>query len=265
MAKISSYDLAGPLAGTESFVLVQNSSNVRLTADDFAAFVGSRSFSLSDDTTPQLGGHLDVNGFRIDSLNNLVFRVGDAAGVNKASFEDSAGVEIFFIDSNGNVTASGTINGRNIAADGTRLDTIATGAEVNAPLASQVEAEAGTENTKTMTPLRVSQAIAAISSGLQNKVDGTVPPSVTDDSNAGYSDGSFWIDVVANESYRCVDAAVGAAIWIRTTLQTTELATVALTGDSDDLTEGSINLLMTTAERTKLGNINIPAEFEFRC
>lgn len=37
--------------------------------------------------------------------------------------------------------------------------------EANAALASQAEAEAGTENTKTMTPLRVSQAIAALETG----------------------------------------------------------------------------------------------------
>lgn len=39
------------------------------------------------------------------------------------------------------------------------------GAEVNAPLASQAEAEAGVENTKTMTALRTKQAIDALGGG----------------------------------------------------------------------------------------------------
>lgn len=62
---------------------------------------------------------------------------------------------------NGNIVVAGTVDGRDVATDGTKLDGIDTGAEVNADLASQAEAEAGAENTKTMTSLRVSQAIAA--------------------------------------------------------------------------------------------------------
>lgn len=52
------------------------------------------------------------------------------------------------------------------AADKTKLDGIASGAQVNVALASQAEAEAGTENTKTMTALRVAQAIAEQAGGL---------------------------------------------------------------------------------------------------
>jgi len=70
---------------------------------------------------------------------------------------------------------------------------------------------------------------------LQNQLAGTVPPTVTDDSSAGYSEGSFWIDTTNNEAYRLVDAAVGAAVWINTTLTTTELSTVAVTGDHVNL------------------------------
>jgi len=125
----------------------------------------------------------------------------------------------------------------------------------NAALASQAEAEAGTENTKTMTALRTAQAIAVLAAGLQNKYDATAAPTATDDVNAGYSVGSFWIDITNDESYRCVDNTASAAVWVRTTLQTTDLAAVALSGDSDDLSEGSTNLLMTGAERTKLAGL----------
>lgn len=127
--------------------------------------------------------------------------------------------------------------------------------------ASQAEAEAGTSNAKTMTPLRVAQAIAVLSSGLQNKYDGTTAPTVTDDTNAGYSVGSYWIDIVASphETYRCTDNSAGAAVWIHTTLSADELATVALTGDSDDLIEGAAQLLMTVAERSKLAAIEASA------
>jgi len=40
-----------------------------------------------------------------------------------------------------------------------------------------------------------------------------IAPTATDDSAAGYSVGSTWIDVTANKSYVCVDATATAAIW----------------------------------------------------
>lgn len=62
------------------------------------------------------------------------------------------------LDATGNVTVGGTVDGRDLATDGTKLDGIEAGAQVNIALASQAEAEAGTENTKTMTPLRAKQS-----------------------------------------------------------------------------------------------------------
>jgi len=132
---------------------------------------------------------------------------------------------------------------------------------IQGPLASQGEAEGGVENTKAMTALRVAQAIAVLAAGLQNKLDGTVPPGANDDNTVGYSVGSFWIDIVAspNESYRCVDSTTAAAVWIKTTLTADELATVAISGDSDDLIQGVVQLLMTVTERSKLAAIEANA------
>ena len=77
-----------------------------------------------------------------------------------------------------------------------------------------------------------------ISPVLLNKLDGTVAPTVNDDSDDGYSEGSFWINVSGNESYRCVDASVGAAVWVNTTLDSSDVAAIyaplispALTGN----------------------------------
>lgn len=51
-------------------------------------------------------------------------------------------------------------------------------------------------------------------SGLaQNKYDATTAPTASDDTNAGYSPGSLWIDVTGDRFYVCVDASVGAAVW----------------------------------------------------
>ncbi|MEL0099312.1 MAG: polymer-forming cytoskeletal protein, partial [Opitutae bacterium] len=95
-----------------------------------------------DDTTPQLGGSLDVNGQEITgaidlhSTGDVVIELGDAAGTNKVSVRDSAAVEVASINSDGDISAqdivvAGTVDGRDVAADGSKLDGIAAGAEVN--------------------------------------------------------------------------------------------------------------------------------------
>ena len=93
-----------------------------------------------DDTTPQLGGILDVNGNEIQSVGGtdidihsdgeIILEVGDNAGVKSVSIRDSDGVEIAFIDSNGNLSIAGLANGRNLSSDGTKLDGIEAGADV---------------------------------------------------------------------------------------------------------------------------------------
>lgn len=163
----------------------------------------------------------------------------------------------------GNITVSGTVDGRDVAADGALLDTATQPGDnistlVNDIIALQAEAEAGTNNTKMMTPLRVAQAISVLASGLQNKLDATAAPLTTNDDSEGYAVGSFWVDVTNDEAYRCVDATTNLAVWVKTTLQTTDLASVALSGsDSDDLPEGATNLFLTSAERSKVGYLTV--------
>lgn len=49
--------------------------------------------------------------------------------------------------------------------------------------------------------------------GKQN-LAAAVAPTVNEDSSAGYSVGSRWIDTTADRAYVCVDASVGAAVWL---------------------------------------------------
>lgn len=122
---------------------------------------------------------------------------------------------------------------------------------------TQGEAEGGTDNITTMTPLRVAQAIAALAIPYDNNLTGDGPPTANDDNTLGYGVNSIWMDITADpdETYRCTDASTGAALWIKTSLTADELATVAISGNSDDLIQGTVQLLMTVAERTKLGNV----------
>ena len=43
-------------------------------------------------------------------------------------------------------------------------------------------------------------------------------PTVDDDADEGYAIGSQWVDTDADEAYLCVDATVGAAVWVQITL-----------------------------------------------
>lgn len=60
-----------------------------------------------------------------------------------------------------------------------------------------------------------------------NKINATVAPTVNEDSNDGYVVGSWWIDTTHDESYQCLDATVGAAVWRRFEPYSTDLAAMA--------------------------------------
>ncbi len=58
------------------------------------------------------------------TANDVVARLSEAAGASKFIVKDNALVEVFAVDSNGNLTLSGTADGRDLATDGTKLDGI---------------------------------------------------------------------------------------------------------------------------------------------
>lgn len=58
--------------------------------------------------------------------------------------------------------------------------------------------------------------IDAIATKKSNLV-AAVAPAVTDDSGAGYSPGSIWLDLVLDDAYICLDASVAAAVWKKLT------------------------------------------------
>ena len=67
--------------------------------------------SVVQDTSPQLGGALDVNGNEISgaidihSTGDVILELGDAAGSNKVSIRDSGATEMAKIDSDGKILA----------------------------------------------------------------------------------------------------------------------------------------------------------------
>ena len=61
----------------------------------------------------------------------------------------------------------------------------------------------------------------------KNKLNATVAPNVNDDITYGYSVGSKWYDLTAQEAYLCFSATNGAAVWEQATLTADELGDAA--------------------------------------
>lgn len=99
-------------------------------ADYYTAGAGGGGLTnVVDDATPQLGGDLDVNGSAIVDATDNIVQVNDN------------------LDVVGNVTVSGTVDGRDVAVDGTKLDGIEAGAtadQTGAEIKAAYEGEADT-------------------------------------------------------------------------------------------------------------------------
>lgn len=52
----------------------------------------------------------------------------------------------------------------------------------------------------------------------KNNLSAGAAPTVNDDSDDGYSVGSRWADTTNDKEYVCLDASVGAAVWVETTV-----------------------------------------------
>jgi len=72
-------------------------------------------------------------------------------------------------------------------------------------------------NSFSNTPIKgLFQSATNVVTGINNYA-ATSAPGVGDDTNDGYGVGSLWHNVTADDSYVCLDATLGAAVWKKTT------------------------------------------------
>jgi len=86
---------------------------------------------------------------------------------------------------------------------------------------------------------------------------GTVAPDADNDETEGYSVGSVWINTTAtpHEVYRCVDATEGAAVWLNTSLEISEVHTQ---GTDQGLDTGGANAVTAAAVKGAVTNSHAP-------
>lgn len=143
-------------------------------------------------------------------------------------------------------------NKLNAIEDGAKDDQ--TGAEI----AALLFAEADTNNFTDAEKTKLANLVT-----VNNKLDATAAPTSNDDGadtagNGTFEVGSLWVDVNNDESYRCLDNTTGAAVWSKTSLDASELAAVAISGNISDLigtlSTGQIGNAQVTL--SKIENIN---------
>lgn len=69
--------------------------------------------------------------------------------------------------------------------------------------------------------------------GILHNRSAVTDPTATDDTTEGYSVGSKWYNQITEETFECLDASSGAAVWVPTSLTLDDLGSAALSDASD--------------------------------
>jgi len=244
--------LDGGAFGGKNTLRAQSSSASTFVID-FPAKAGTVLLDVADDASPQLGGDLDTNGNNIqvddahgifdDNNNELLIFQRVASAVNYAQISNSATGGDVLIEATGsdasvklklgaksdtveaqndlhvlgNVSLTGTVDGRDVAADGTKLDGIESGATADQSDSEIKTAYENNADTNAFTDSEQSKL-----SGIESGAD------VTDEAN--------------------VEAALDGASLTATTVADDDKVLLQDTSNSDQLRTATAQEIADTAE-----------------
>lgn len=168
----------------------------------------------SGGTLDATGATVDVSGGTLTLANNQIsgdkIDGGSISNFASTGIDDNASSTALTIDASGNITVSGTVDGRDIAADGTKLDGIAPGAQVNVGTnlsatadGTQLQVNSSTGNNVDL-PAATTSAWGVMTDEDKTKLDGIAPsannyslPKATATVRGGVELGSDTVQTVA--------------------------------------------------------------------
>lgn len=253
-----------PTTGAE--VILYRDSDVTQPKYTFPNPTNIKSENLDGNSTQNIYLHQETRGYIFDLLSRAGYFSAGFIGVTPAGNITTADVQAALeeldtkkLNSAGdiandfsvnNLTVGGTVDGRDIANDGTKLDGIEPDAtadqsageikiayESNADTNVFTDAEetklAGIEAGADVTDTTNVDSAGAVMHSDVSETQGkliksgsetyravkvafgqTTPPTATDDSSQGYSVGSDWYDETNDAVFTCIDSTVGAAQWL---------------------------------------------------
>lgn len=119
---------------------------------------------------------------------------------------------------------SGNVENASLASMSSVLDTVLSG------VASGDFLQYNGTNWVNKTTAEIKTALNLV----QNNYAATTAPGVGDDSDDGYSIGSQWYDGTNDNMYHCLDATVGAAVWVQGDIVAADLGSAAVATLIDD-------------------------------
>lgn len=142
-------------------------------------------------------------GANITITNNYALWVEAGA----TQLDDDLGVD-------GDITVTGTVDGRDVASDGTKLDGIEALADVT-DATNVAAAGAVMDSDISAAEGFLRKTGAGAYEAIKTNLGAAVAPGASDDSDSGYAVGSLWIDTTGDDAYLCVDATGAAAVWVQ--------------------------------------------------
>lgn len=255
-------DLTGATGGTQGDVLYVDSNGevARLAAGTNGQLLTSGGAG-ADPSWTTASGTGDVTAAANFGTDNRIIRSDgtgkgvQASGITVDDTDNVSGVGTFASGTatiTGNIVVTGTVDGRDVATDGTKLDGIeasATADQTDAEIKTAYENNADTnaftdadhsklDGIEASADVTDATNVAAAGAVMDSDFSGTytahlrrtgsgtytaskdnftatTAPGATDDSASDYAIGSLWIDITNQNAYICEDATASSANWLQ--------------------------------------------------